>query len=149
MDDLQAMLIRDACRQLLMRYATTLDRRDMDGFVGVFADELEWKREGEPDLKSHADIREFFRKLYASRDIDRSPGYIKRHNFTTVCIEPVDEHTATGVSYAIVHTDMAFSGRYPAPMALPELVVEYHHVFRKTAQGWKIARHESRYVFRG
>ena len=121
----------------------------MDGFVTVFADELEWVREGQEPLRSHADIREFFRRLYASRDGGHPPGYIKRHNFTTVCIEPVNQHAATGLSYAIVHAEPAFAGRYPAPMALPEFVMEYHHVFNKTSQGWKISRHETRYIFNG
>jgi ketosteroid isomerase-like protein len=142
MDELQTLLIRDACRQLLMRYATTLDARDMDGFVDVFAEDLVWKRAGLEDLRSRADIRGFFREIYAKRN-----AYIKRHNFTTVCIEPVDEHTATGISYAVVFTDYNFSGNYPSPMLPPELMMEYHHVFKKTPQGWKIARHETKYVF--
>src|SRR5262249_26289319 len=116
-DDLQAAVIRDACRHLLMRYATAVDRRDMDTLVTAFADEFVWKREGATPLRSHADIRAYFGGLYASRGT-----YIKRHNLTTVCIEPVDEENARGIAYAVVFTDYKFNGSYPAPMSLAELV---------------------------
>lgn len=146
MDELKTMLIRDACRQLLMRYARAVDTQDIDLFLTVYAEECEWKRQGKPPMRNHADIREFFKQIWAKYDATPH-GVPKRHNFTTVCIEPVDEETATGTAYAIVYTAFNFAGAHPAPMPVPEFVMEYHHVFKKTAKGWRIARQDATYVF--
>jgi ketosteroid isomerase-like protein len=150
MDELQAMLIRDACRHLLMKYSTALDARDMDAFFGIFADDVRWERPGAEPLRTLAEVRAYFARLFEQRRAENPPhGYFKRHCFTTVCVEPIDAASAKSLAYALVYSDTKYAGSLPLPMpARPELLVEYRHRFAKTVQGWRIVEHASRYVFR-
>ncbi len=148
MDEMKYAVIRDACNHLLMRYATAVDAEDIDKLVTLFAEEFTWHRPATEPMREHAEIREFFRRLYAKRKLENPNGFLTRHNFTTVCIEPLDEENATGIAYALVYTDPVFAGTLPVAMAMPELQVEYRDHFKKTAHGWKIIRHEARHIFR-
>jgi ketosteroid isomerase-like protein len=148
MDELQTLLIRDACRHLLMQYATLLDAREMDAFVELFDDDLVWNRDDAAPLRSRTELRAHFAELFDKRRAANPRGHSKRHNFTTVCIEPIDAASAKSLAYALVYSDAKYAGELPMPMGDAELLVEYRHAFRKTARGWKIASHASRYVFR-
>lgn len=71
-----------------------------------------------------------------------------RHVITNMLVDVVDESSATGVAYAVVFRDRDHGGDGPAPMRAPEAVVEYRDEFRRTAEGWKIARRQSIAAFR-
>ncbi len=137
MDVLNAMIIRDACRYLLMQHLTAVDREptDVEAFVGVFADEFIWKRPGTPHMRTPADGRAYIERVQAKRRGKNPHGFLQRHGLTTVCIDSIDEQTAKGVSYALIYTDPQYSGTQPAPMTPPESVVEYRDLFKKTLKG--------------
>jgi ketosteroid isomerase-like protein len=147
MDELQTLLIRDACRHLLTQYATLLDAREMDAFAELFADDVVWNRDNAAPLRSRAELRAHFADLFARRKAANPRGHSKRHHLPTVCVEPIDAVNAKSLAYALVYSDAKYAGELPIPIGDAELVVEYRHTFRKTAQGWKIASHASRYIF--
>ena len=131
-----------------MQYSTLLDAREMDAFVDLFAEDLVWKLQDAEPLHTRAELRAHFDRMFEKRRAENPHGYLKRHNFTTVCIEPIDAANAKSLAYALVYSDPKYAGKLPVPMNETELLVEYRHSFRNTAAGWKIASHESRYIFR-
>jgi ketosteroid isomerase-like protein len=142
------MLIESSCRRLLMRYATSVDRKDYDTYMSVFAPEAIWRRPGQPPLTGAVQIRKFFDLLDAQRrTAERPTGHLHRHLFTTVHIDVLDANTARGIAYALVFREENPQGG-PASMRPPEMLVQYDDLFRKTADGWLIYEHDISHVFR-
>lgn len=148
MTDQEEIVIEAACRRLLMRYATAVDRKDYDLYLTVFDAGAVWRRPGQPPLVGVEEIRRYFDVIEAKRRTPEHPdGHVQRHLFTTVHIDIIDADTARGISYALVYRDET-PPEGPSTMREPELLVEYDHLFRRTEKGWLIAEHEARHVFR-
>src|SRR5688572_23891212 len=137
--------IREACRQLLYRYAIAVDAREWDKVAACFVPDLIWRRPGMEPMRSHQDVLDFFHNMEARR----AQAHPNRHLMTTISVEVESADRARSVAYALVYRDPAFGGDLPSPMPDgPELVVEYKDVFARTADGWRIGDHEAIHVFR-
>jgi hypothetical protein len=90
----------------------------------------------------------FFEDLDRQRRRVTPIGHVQRHLFTTVHIDVTDADAAKGIAYAIVYRDEESDGTAVSYMRMPEIVVQYDDIFRRTANGWMIADHQSTHVFR-
>lgn len=134
------------CVMLMQRYAVTADR-DITALADLFAEDGVWVRPG-MEMRSPAEMREAMGGVAAGILAGNPHGHVTRHMFTTCLVEADDDDHAHGTFYAQVFRDETFDGTMPRPMNSPELIVEYNTAFRRTGQGWRIARHEAKFAFR-
>jgi hypothetical protein len=125
-----------------------MDARNWEQLLSVFTLDAVWRKSMMQPLRGHAQIRAYFESVEAERRTKNPHGYLHRHIFTTMLIEPIDPRSATGVSYGIVFMDVHYRGERPAPMPRPEVIAEYRDVFVKREAGWRIAEHEAEHIFR-
>jgi ketosteroid isomerase-like protein len=149
MDELEILAIETSCKRLLMRYCAASDRKDFDTLMTVFADDAVWQRPDQPLLVGAGQIRGFFEALEAKRVSDEFPtGHKQRHLVTTFHVDVLSPREATSIAYALVWRDETPPATGPSAMRQPEVLVEYHDRYRKTAEGWRIVEHEARHAFR-
>lgn len=139
MDDLHRLLIETACEKLIVGYANTIDLRDWDAFVELFAEDGVWQRPSLEPLVGHADIRQWTREWPIE--------ILMRHIVTNVAIEVVDREHATAFSFCTVYRSTDPSVR-PAVLSGPSSVVEYRDKIRLTPGGWRFAYREFEYIFK-
>lgn len=130
-----------ACTQLMAKSLYCADAHDDAGFLDLFSDDAVLALRGK-EIEGKADIGKFL----AARPRER----VTRHLFSSPAINPIDDNTATGVLYFLLHEakqgEDAEQGFYP--MQLPSAVGEYHDRFILTPKGWRIASRQIVAVFR-
>ncbi|TWT14096.1 nuclear transport factor 2 family protein [Reyranella sp. CPCC 100927] len=131
------------CQKLAIDFARHVDQRNVEGAVGVFAEDATFERRGEV-LRGHAAIR--------AAQLARSKTLVTRHVCANIAIDVVDGERATGaVSFVLFRHDHAEAGTdasKPAPLSGPEMVGEYIDEYRRTAAGWRIAKRVAKAAFR-
>lgn len=137
-----------ACRQLMMRYAAAMDLKDINGMVGVFAEDLLWERPGMKPMRTHADIREFFKHFWARRHAE-NPDWFDVHLLTTCSIVVNSDEEAIGHTWCVMYSAPGHKGTTPAVMPeRPELIALYHDRFLRFDIGWRIVEHRAEHLFR-
>ena len=126
-----------ACTALVMDYAYYRDRYDAAPYADLFAEDAVLTVLG-VDYEGRAAIK--------ARMLDASDKPPSRHHMTTIKITPVDDSTATGVSYVTVYSAPASAER-PAAVNAFTTMGEYHDTFTRTDDGWKILRREYKPAF--
>jgi uncharacterized protein (TIGR02246 family) len=130
------LVMRRACEDLVHGYAFYRDRHDAVAYADLFTEDAVLVVLGE---------------TYRGRDVIRkrleeaANGPATRHMMSSVRIEAAGPGEATGISYATIWQGPA-SDR-PVPIQQFAAVGEYHDRYRRTAEGWKIARREFVPVF--
>lgn len=122
------------CINLVTDYAYYRDRFDAAGFSSLFTDDASLSV-GSQTWVGRDDIRARIEGLDSSTTI--------RHLMSTIRIEPIDEHHATGVSYATIYSVPAGSNAVEGFA----VIGEYHDSFVLTESGWKISKRELKTVF--
>ncbi|NWG45981.1 MAG: nuclear transport factor 2 family protein [Alphaproteobacteria bacterium] len=130
-EGVEALLAKEACETLVLTYASAWDHGDADAFANLFAPD------GTLTFARPIEGREAIRKTMEAG----SARSTFRHVMSNIQITLEDADTARGVSYAIVLTGPRPEGEATGPVALEGLgtVGEYHDVFVRTDEGWKIA----------
>src|SRR5689334_4955985 len=106
----------------MMRYAASLDLNDPDGLVSVFVPDLLWERPGMAPMRSHAEVRAFFRHFWASRHA-KNKHWFDVHLLTTCSIEVIDAGRALGSTWCVMYSAPDHDGDGPAVMPeRPELI---------------------------
>jgi uncharacterized protein (TIGR02246 family) len=136
---LAELLAKQACAELVTRYAQAVNAWDIDAFVSLFVEDGIWQRPGQAPLRGRQDIRAFME----SQPVDR----VLRHVNGGVQVEVLDPERARVWSQTTVY-DTAGTTEVPALMLGPDMVVEYRdeHVLRNG--DWRIARRDTTVVFR-
>ena len=148
MNDLEIATIESACTQLFGRYAIILDSRDWSRLGDVFADNASWHKAELQSLNGIAQIQEYFMAIDGERAGINPMGYLHRHLFTSISIQVLSSVQAIGKAYGVVFIQRGFDGSLPADMPPPEMIVDYHETFAKTAIGWRVVNHSVTHVFR-
>ncbi len=120
----------EACRQLIMDYAWYRDHPDADtieAYGALFTEDAELSILGET-YKGRAAIRD---RLTASTGSTV-------HLMSTMRITPVSEVAAVGTSYVTVYSAPPGAGSHE--VSGYAAIGEYQDEFRKTSDGWKIAK---------
>ena len=137
MTDLERLVVRSGCTDLIMRYALAVNDWDIDAFVSLFAEEAVWQRPGTPALRGQRAIRDFMNAQPTDRTV--------RHVNGGVLIEAIDADTANAWSQTTVYE--AGGTTIPAPATAPDMVVEYRDRLARRPGGWCFARRDTTVVF--
>ncbi|VVE05861.1 nuclear transport factor 2 family protein [Pandoraea pneumonica] len=138
---LDAMLAKQACQDLVMRFAACNDRRDPQGLAALFAENGVLVRPGAAPLVGPAAIA----AAYADRPAER----MTRHLMGNVLIDVTSPTGAIGSSTVLLWSGstQASPGPFGRPAQGRQVMGEFEDTFVKTAQGWRIARREARFTF--
>lgn len=141
LDGLELCLAKQACHDLVMRFAACNDHRDPKGLGALFAEQGVLVRPGGDTLVGPAAIAE----AYAARPADR----ITRHLVGNVLIDVISPMQARGSSMVLLWSASAQDGPGPFGRAVHgrQVMGEFEDTFVRTAQGWRIARREARFTF--
>ena len=135
--DVNILEIEAACMDLLARFLVYRDSRD-SRLRDLFTVDAE--------LILSQDT-------YIGRDAiwgryDR-PVPVHKQLLTTMRVTPVDATTATSISYVLLVVERTEFNLGPLnPLEKFFAAAEYHHVYRLTDEGWKIARHKTELIFK-
>jgi 3-phenylpropionate/cinnamic acid dioxygenase small subunit len=123
-----------AIRDVLVGYCRCVDTFEDETLLELFTHDGEWWRPGQEPLRGRLQIADYLR--------GRDRGITGRHIASNVIIDVEGPELAKAISYYTVLRS-APSGA-PVPFAMGE----YHDVFRLEQDRWRIARRETRHVFR-
>ncbi len=138
-EGLQRLEIEAACRRLVLLAADHTDAARPEALAGLFTPDAVLVRPNAVPLRGPAAIRD----AYAQRAPDR----ISRHLVTGTLFDAVSADTARARSLVIVwfgSTDDA-AGSRGRPVH-EQAIGEFDDRFVRTAEGWRIARREARFV---
>ncbi len=131
------------CQRLAVDFARHVDHGDVESVVSLFTDDAVFERRGET-LRGKHEIRE--------AQLRRSKSVVTRHLCTNIAVDMSGDDRATGVvSFILFRHDHAAArtdAGKPAPLGVAETVGEYHDEYRRTGDGWRIARRVARAAFR-
>jgi len=140
MTEAERAAIEDACARLVQRLAVLVDAGRYAEALALYTPDAVQIRRGQ-ESRGHAAIARDF----AARPADR----LTRHLIPTIMITVESESRATGISYALVwrHQGDGAPPALPLPMAPPDTLGEYHDVFARTGDGWRLAKRRTREIF--
>ncbi len=124
--DLHALADRIAVEDLLTRYATTVDRRDWDGYRNVFTDDAEI------DYTSAGGI---------AGTVDEVVEFLS----TTLDMFEMTQHLVSNIDVSVDGDTATVTAMFNNPMRLPGGEVWftggwYHHDLVRTTDGWRSRR---------
>ncbi len=122
------------CINLVTDYAIYRDSFNADGFSNLFTENASLTVGGQTWV-GRAEIGKRIEGLKNGSSI--------RHLMSTIRITPVDADNATGISYATIYSAPAGSNTVEGFA----LIGEYHDVFVRTAEGWRIQQRELHTAF--
>ncbi len=122
-----AVLDRTAITDTLYRYASCIDRRDIDGLRAVLADDL-WAQYGNaPPVEGGAAVAAWIDEM--------TQDCVWQHHFLSVYHVDVDGDRARALVYHTSH--QLFAGD---PDTVHVLVGRYHDELERSANGWTISK---------
>lgn len=140
MDPTEQANIERACEQLCIAYARSIDFRDYDNFVELFADDAVLDV-GNP-LHGQAAILESIR---------RRPDELRsRHVMTNLFVEVLNRDQARGMAYLSLYRHIGEESLLQEPVAFsaPAAVGHYEDRYVRTDAGWRFARRRLFLAFR-
>jgi len=123
-----------AIREVLVAISRATDTFDDELMLELFTHDGEWWRPGREPLRGQAQIGEHLR--------GRDRGLNGRHIATNMLVDVQGPDRATAISYYTFLKAAPDGGPVLASMG------EYHDVFRLEQGRWRVARRETRRVFR-
>lgn len=136
----QEAAIERACARLAIAFTNHVDNRRADAAAEVFAVDGEFERRGET-LAGREVIRATLKA--------RPATMLSRHMCANLAIDVIDENNARGVvSFTVYLHNFAEGQQGPAPLRDPEAIGEYHDLYVRTDEGWRIKRRNTTVAFR-
>jgi uncharacterized protein (TIGR02246 family) len=141
MDALEELQAKQACAELMSRYALAVNSRDVEGFVGLFTPDGEWNRPGGHSMRGHEQIR-----AYIDHALVDPTVHTLRHVNGAALVEVDGPARATCWSQTTVY-DVPQGPPYPVPLTNPDMVVEYRDLLLRRNDRWLIRRRDTTVVF--
>ena len=139
MTESETTIAAAACQTLAVRFWNSIDERDYDGMVALFAPGGVWVRRGK-ELKAPSDI--------LAAMAERSPTLVIRHVVTNVDVRVTAADAAEAFYYLTVyHHEAGKPVEKPVPLHGPRTIMIVRDRFTRTAEGWRILRKETRREF--
>ena len=127
-----------AIREVLVGYCRCVDTFDDATLLELFTQDGEWLRPGQEPLRGREQIGAFLR--------GRARATTTRHIPSNMVVDVQGSDTATAIScYTLLKR---IPGSTPEAALRPAVLGEYHDVFRLMHGRWRIARRDTRHVFR-
>lgn len=139
MNDDDQLLSQAACARLCTDFANFVDSREYDRFVELFTEDAVFDRMGV--------IAEGRQAIRAFLDA-RPAGLVTRHVCTNIAVDIASDNTATGISYAIFFNASVEANAQPPFQSAGLALAEYHDVYTKTAEGWRIRERRVKLIFK-
>ena len=139
-EPMEIFLIREECRALSIAYARALDFRDYDDLANLFTED------GVVDTVRQAEGRAAIRA-----SLNERPDEIRtRHVITNTFVEVIDAESARGISYVSLYRHQGPESLDPGPVELdaPAAIGHYEDAFRRTPDGWRLARRKLHLAFK-
>ena len=133
---IERLLIEAECSRLVTSYAFLVDRRRYAELVDLFTHDADFERPG-VKVNGQDAIRSFMEA--------RSVAIATRHVCAPSFFEKVELDEAVSITYL---TMFMGEGTDTGPNDVPGIagLAEFHDLFRRTAEGWRIASHVARPV---
>lgn len=140
MDDLQRLLIENACRGLVQQAATFADAHEPDRFAACFTDDAVLVRPNAQPLQG----REAIRQAYAQRPAAR----LTRHLVIGTQVKLESPQAAQARSSVLLWTGSQADAPGPQgrPAQPPQVLGEFDDHCVLTPDGWRIARRDARFI---
>lgn len=140
MDALQTLLIREACRDLVLRSVECADGHDAAGLAALFTPDGVLRRPGGQPLTGRAAIE----AAYAQRPRER----LTRHLVTNTLIEVESATSASARSRVLLWAGSTEDADGPQgrPLRGPQLIGEFADRFVLTEEGWRFASRDASFV---
>ena len=136
MDAVEKLIIKDECQALSLRFGRLQDERRYEELPKLMTTDGTYSRLGEE--LTIVDFIEW---------VGTMPPNKTRHFVTSTEINIIDEFNAKGLTY---YTLYLYGGdeNPPYPLNGPFVVGEYHEIFSKKEDGWRIKHREARIIFK-
>ena len=120
---IERLLAYEEIRQIVARYAFSIDTRDLDTLVSLFVEDVAVGK----DHQGHAMLKKYFATGLA-------PIGMSILSVTTHVIDFIDETTATGEVYC--------TGEIERDGHVLRQAILYRDAYRKTSDGWKFVQRD-------
>lgn len=138
-DALEPMLATLACERLAVAYAAAVDGGDADAAAACFV--------ADGVLEMPGGRRFDGRDAIAQRVRDQSADQVSRHVLSNFALRLTGDGRVAGRCLLTLYRATR-TAPGPLPLHGPYLVGEYDDEYRRTADGWRLARRTLRTVFR-
>jgi hypothetical protein len=118
-----------ACARLTAAFAVYVDQHRYDDLISLFTEDCVFDRPGAL-LNGRGELRAFMER--------RPGGTVTRHTCAPPVLDQVTAQSANGVTY-LTFFEGEPSGEGPATLK-QIAIAEYHDQFKRTSEGWRIAR---------
>lgn len=146
MDEIERMLAERACMKLMVDYNDHIDSHQTDSFLSLWIEDCAFAlvvpKPGY-EVRGHDGLRTAMDKIIIGSD------RVRRHLLANPKVEILGPDTAAGFCIGLAVSGPVGKSSLPVPLAGIELVGEYRDHYRRTANGWKIARRELTRVIEG
>jgi ketosteroid isomerase-like protein len=143
MTETERLQIELACARVVTQFSNYNDKRDFDALCSLFTEDGAFARPTDPE--NYITGRNNILAAFKARPNDR----ITRHLITNIVIDVIDAAWARGTCYATLF--MAPVDAEPAMFGVKagasQFIGEFEMDFRRTVEGWKIARQGGRIIF--
>jgi uncharacterized protein (TIGR02246 family) len=140
MDATDGVLAKQACAELLHRYAMGIAKEDAEAMVALYTSDAVWERANGEVRRGHSELRELFEGLFGQRRL-------LRHVNGAIVIDIVDADHATFWSQTVEYLYPG-SNEVPAPLEGPRGVVEYDGTCVRRDGRWLLASGKATAMFR-
>lgn len=137
LDPLTELAVKQACADVVTRYAMAVNAWDLAAFADLFTEDAVWQRPGVPALHGREAIRAF---------MDGQPtNRVLRHVNGGILVQVADEASARVWSQSTTYEWLG-STAVPVPLEGPLQVVEYVDDQVRQDGAWRIARRDTTVV---
>ncbi len=140
MNELERMLVAEACREIILRASAATDANDAAAFAGFFTDAAVLERPNAAPISGREAIREAYAK--------RSPERLTRHLVTNILVEVQGPDAARTTSLVLLWSGNSKDtiGPQGRPADARQVVGEFHDELTRGPDGWRIARRKALFV---
>jgi ketosteroid isomerase-like protein len=138
-NEIDNILIERECLSLMVNYNFYLDSMEIDRYLSLWTEDCVFKSVVPApglEVSGHDGLRMTIDRLFSQ------PNRIVRHLLSNAKITVHSPDNAEGFCVGLAIHGQLNNGSLPATLAGISLVGEYRDEYRRTAQGWKIARRE-------
>ncbi len=134
MDSSDQAAAKKACEELITKYTHIADFGPGASMPDIFTEDGVWTS-GQETYEGQAQLLEFF---------GRDKGHAKsRHVSSNMLVTLTGDDEAEGLSYFTLYRYTEEKPRVPDLDDQPVILGEYRDLYRRTADGWRIARRQA------
>lgn len=139
MNDLEQLLIEQACTRLVNEYVRRIDTIDTMKGYELFTDDCQLILRNRS--KTFNGRKEYEHIAQNQKDGQHTGKYLQRHIVSGIMIDVKDSDHASGSCLVLLYRSKWDLANGPSPVLAPEMF-HWHDEFVRTPDGWKYSKHE-------